>query len=121
MNPVSNIVISRKDFKKDDELYLKVAEQIRLLLEAGYVIVAEDVEDRGGTIVIQYSPANAGKNMPRPYWLVDNECVAAMEVHMDNEIARARNVLDAAKKADDFANMFSDLTDKDKGSGGFSA
>ena len=121
MNPVSNVVISRKDFKSDEELYLKVFQQIRLLLEAGYVIVAEDVEERGGTIVIQYSPANAGKNMPRPYWLVDNECVAAMEVHMDNEVARAKNVLDAAKKADDLASLFGDFSDKGKGSGGFSA
>lgn len=121
MNPVSNVVISRKDFKTDEELYTKVAQQIRLLLEAGYVIIAEDIEERGGTIVIQYSPADAGKNMPRPYWLLDNECVAAMEVHMNNEVAKARNVLDAAKKADDFANLFEDLNDKGRGSNGFSA
>lgn len=122
MNQVSNIIISRKDFKHDEELYDRVAQQIRLLLEAGYVIVAEDVEERGGTIVIQYAPANAGKEFPRPYWLMTNESMAAMDVHVDNEVSRAENILKAAKKAGEFSELLDALKGNGEGgSGGFDA
>lgn len=105
MNNVSSVVISRKDFKTDDELYAKVGQQVRLLLESGYVLVAEDVEEKGGTIVIQFMPsANAEPNTPKPFWLVPNEMLAAMDVHVSNEVKRANAIIEASKMADSFAD-----------------
>ena len=54
MNPVNRILISRRDFKTDDELYSKVAQQVRLLLEAGYTLVLRDEDVKGGEITIDF-------------------------------------------------------------------
>ena len=106
MNPVNSVVLSRRDFKSDEELYTKVAQQMRLLLEAGYVLVAEDVDEKGGTIVIQYSPASTEVQSPKPFWLMPDEYVAAADVHMNIEIDKANKVLEASRKADDFISKF---------------
>ena len=109
MNNVSNVVISRKDYKNEDELYQKVAQQIRILLESGYVLIAEDVEPRGGTIVIQYAPKDNESTTPKPFWLLPNEMVSAADTHMTNEVKRARDILTAAEQANSLTNLFNDV------------
>lgn len=123
MNKVNSVVLSRRDFKQEDELYAKVSQQIRILLESGYVIVAEDVDEKGGTIVIQYSPKSTEVDSPKPYWLVDSEKVVALNEHINEEVAHANEVLKASKAADEFVSIFSDIKNKQGkgGSGGHDA
>ena len=118
MNKVNNIVLSRRDFKQEDELYAKVSQQIRILLESGYVIVAEDVDEKGGTVVIQYAPKSTEVDLPKPYWLSNSEKLAALNEHINEEVSQARKIIDASNAADEFVSIFGDVAKRNTGKGG---
>ena len=119
MNPVNRILISRRDFKTDEELYAKVGQQVRLLLEAGYTLVLRDEDEKGGEITIDFKHTESDL---RPFWLTKQEMTAALNEHMNKEIADAKNVVGAADKADNFLKKlgfdFSDPGDDGNNGGG---
>ena len=45
MNQVNRLVISRRDFKNEDELYAKVAQITRVLLESEYLVLLHDADE----------------------------------------------------------------------------
>ena len=114
MNPVNRIVFSRREYPNKDDLYAAVAQQIRFLLESGYIVVANKEDKVGDGIAIDYSMAKDQEDWPRPFWLVKNEMIAAADAHIDNEVANARNIIDSADQASELVDNF---LDKFKGNG----
>ena len=96
MNPVNRIVFSRREYPDKSELYAAVAQQIRFLLESGYVLVANKEDEVGDGIAIDYVMARHDDDWPRPYWLMKNEMLAAADVHINNEVRDAKNILSTA-------------------------
>jgi hypothetical protein len=106
MNPVNRIVFSRREYPNKDDLYAAVAQQIRFLLESGYIIVANKEDEVGDGIAIDYSFARTNDDWPRPFWLVKNEMIAAADEHINNEVDNAKTILSTSEKANDFVNTF---------------
>ena len=97
MNQVNRLVISRRDFKNEDELYAKVAQITRVLLESDYLVLLHDADEKGGTIVIDFMPAEGDV---RAFWLTKAEMLSALNTHVDMEVAKAKDVLNASNSAD---------------------
>lgn len=106
MNPVNRIVFSRREYPNKDDLYAAVGQQIRFLLESGYIIVANKEDDVGDGIAIDYSIARDNDDWPRPFWLVQNEMIAAADEHINNEVANAKTIISTSEKANGFVNTF---------------
>lgn len=107
MNQVNRIVYSRRDFKKEEELYAKLAQQIQLLMETGNTVVLKDADEGKGTIVLDFS---ATDGPVKPFWLTKNEMICALDAHMNAEIHHANEVLLAADAADRAKDILGDLT-----------
>ena len=99
MNIVNRIVLSKRDYASMDELYLKLAQQIRLLLESENTVLIQERDEGKGTFTIDFYPSDG---QIHPYWLVEDEWKAAVNQHMDLEIAHARKVIQAADATDNF-------------------
>ena len=97
MNQVNRLIISRRDFKNEDELYAKVAQTTRVLLESDYLVLLHDADEKGGTIVIDFMPAEGDI---RAFWLNKAEMLSALNTHVDMEVAKAKEVLNASNSAD---------------------
>lgn len=97
MNQVNRLIISRRDFKNEDELYAKVAQTTRVLLESDYLVLLHDADEKGGTIVIDFMPAEGDI---RAFWLNKAEMLSALNTHVDVEVAKAKDVLNASNSAD---------------------
>lgn len=107
MNKVNRIVYSRRDFKKESELYAKIAQQIQLLIETNNTVVLKDADEKGGTIVLDFAPRDGNL---KPFWLSHDEMICAYDAHIDAEINRANDLITAADAADKAKSIFGDLT-----------
>ena len=125
MNPVNRVVLSRREFKTPEELHKAVANQIMLLLESGYVIVASKEDEVGDGYAIDYSMVRNQDDWPKPFWLVKNEMIAAADVHIDNEVDNAKQIINTADKAnklvDNFLDGFKNNFNGGNNSGGYDA
>lgn len=124
MNPVNRVVFSRREYPTKDELYAAVGQQMRILLESGYVIVATKEDEVGDGIAIDYSMVRNSDDWPRPFWLVKNEMMAAADEHINNEVSNAKTIISTADKANAFVDSFLDNMKKNGGgndNGGFDA
>ena len=113
MNPVNKVVLSRREYKDINDLYTAVAQQIRILLESGYIIVAAKDDELGDSIYIEYSIFNEKDSWPRPFWLMKNEMLSAADEHIDNEVSNAKEILATAEHADNIVQkMFGNSAGK---------
>lgn len=124
MNPVNRVVLSRREFPNKDDLYAAVAQQIRVLLESGYILVANKQDEMGDSICIDYSIYHTDMDWPRPFWLVENEMMAAANEHIDNEVSNANQIISSADRANAVVDALLRKNKKNNGGnndGGFDA
>ena len=125
MNPVNRVIFSRREYPNKEDLYAAVAQQIRFLLESGYIIVANKEDEVGDGIAIDYSMAKSPEDWPKPFWLVQNEMIAAADEHINNEVRNAKQIIATSENASNFVDNFLGNMKKkdggDKGNGGFDA
>lgn len=118
MNLVNRIVFSRREYPNKEDLYVAVAQQIRFLLESGYIIVANKEDEIGDGIAIDFSICRNDEDWPKPFWLVKNEMIAAADIHIDNEVKNAKEIITTAETANNIVDSFLKKGGGDKGSGG---
>ena len=120
MNQVNRLVISRRDFKTEEELYAKVAQITRVLLESEYQVLLHDADEKGGTIVIDFMPTDGNV---RAFWLTKDEMMSALNEHIDAEVQHAKEVISASNSADKALKQlgFDFGDDDDKGGSPFQA
>jgi len=118
MNPVNRVVFSRREYPNKEDLYAAIAQQIRILLESGYIIVANKEDEVGDGIAIDYSMVRNDEDWPKPFWLMKNEMIAAADVHIDNEVSNAKTVISTAEHANNFVDNFLKGIKKDDDKGG---
>lgn len=126
MNPVNKVVFSRREYPNKDDLYQAIANQVRILLESGYTLVASKEDEVGDGISIEYSIVKSNNDWPRPFWLVKNEMIAAADEHINNEVTNAQQIIESADNAETLVNKAMTLFNKkkndgDDGSGGYEA
>lgn len=73
MTQTNMITFKRKDYQNDTLLYAKVAQQIQILMEGGYICTIFDADEKGGSIVIEFEPKNPLLGTPYPFWLTPDE------------------------------------------------
>ena len=69
MNKYDSIVFTKERF--GDRLWEKIGEQLKLLIEAGYICVV--FEDDTDIIVIEFQQADNKYGTAYPYWLYPDE------------------------------------------------
>lgn len=114
MNQTNQIIIKKADF---DYNYLDVAaEQIKLLLQSGNVLVAfNDVTN--GQVTISYLPLFG--DAPKPYWLTPEEVSAAQDVHDENEYNYHKMCVAMVDNAEDIVDTINETMNKgNKGGNG---
>lgn len=99
MYPVSKVTLSKRDF--DDDLYLKIAQQIQILLESGHVLVIEDIDSGKGTIEISYVPADPMLGEPYPYFLLPDEAEIAARYHDKRMLETYKMEIDRLNKVEE--------------------
>ena len=90
------MVFSRRDIKDENELYNRIGQQVRLLLQTGNTVLLTDEDDGKDSIVIEFMPADGDV---RPFWLVDEEWKSAVNAHIDIEVRNAKKVMSANQMA----------------------
>lgn len=119
MNKVNKIMLTRREYPNKDDLYAAVSQQIRILLESGYVLVVNMVDEKGDCIEIEYSTYHTDADWPRPFWLVENEMMSAANAHIDNEVNKSREIIESADRANSVVEAYlNKIVKKDKGGDG---
>lgn len=118
MNPVNRVVFSRREYPNKSDLYEAVFQQIKILLESGYILVANKEDEVGDGIAIDYSISRDEDDWPRPVWLVKNEMIAAANEHINNEVENAKAIINTADKANSIVDTFLENFKKKGGNGG---
>ena len=90
------MVFSRRDIKDENELYNRIGQQVRLLLQTGNTVLLNDEDDGRDSIVIEFMPSDGDI---RPFWLVDEEWKSAVNAHIDIEVRNAKKVMGANQVA----------------------
>lgn len=101
MNKVNKIILSKRNFGSDEDLYKALAEQLHILFKSGYQCVVSDIDPKGGTICIEYAQSGLTFGEPKPYWLLDLEAVEVKRLHEQVEIELAKQKLEKAQDEDD--------------------
>jgi hypothetical protein len=71
MNPTNKIVFTKEKF--GTELYLKVSQQLQLLIEAGNLCSVYNKDNNPNVIIIEHVPSNPALLHPYPYYLYPDE------------------------------------------------
>lgn len=71
LNPVSRIILEKSHFKND--LDLRVAQQLRILMEAGEICTVFPADSKAETIIIEHVPFDPLKGQPFPFHLYPDE------------------------------------------------
>jgi hypothetical protein len=71
MNSVNKIVFTKERF--GNELYLKVSQQLQLLIEAGNICSVYNKDNNPNIIIIEHVPSNPALLQPYPYYLYPDE------------------------------------------------
>ena len=124
MNPVNRVVFCRREYPNKEDLYAAIAQQIKLLLEGGYTIVASKEDKIGDGIAIDYSICGEDSEWPKPFWLMYPEYLAASDEHINGEVANAKKIIASAESTDKLVEGLMKKMNKDKDGnkgGGFDA
>jgi len=79
MANTNSIIFSRRDYSNDTILFAKVAAQIQLLMEGGYICTIFNQSEKDMSIVIEFEPKNPLMGTPYPIWLLPDEIHALGE------------------------------------------
>ena len=71
MNNVNKILFTKERF--GDELYIKVSQQIKILIEAGNICTVFSPDDNSDVVIIEHVSANSLSLQPYPYYLFPDE------------------------------------------------
>lgn len=71
MNIVNRILFTKERF--GDELYIKVAQQVKILIEAGNLCTIFSPDDNPDVVIIEHVSANPLSLQPYPYYLFPDE------------------------------------------------
>lgn len=91
MDGVNKIVFTQRDFGQ--ELYIKVAEQLKLLLLTKHICTVYEADEGRGTVVIEYVSENPAMGEPYPFHLYSDEIEAMNQIRTISEIEKYKRTL----------------------------
>lgn len=101
MNEIGKLIFTKRDYGNDTTLYLKVAQQLQLLLETGNICTVYDGDGGRGTVVIEFTSNNPLEGQPYPYYLYPDEAEYVLHYH-DKKLRQ--EYLDKIKEIDNGNN-----------------
>lgn len=75
MRKVNTLTLSKNMYKSEQDWRAAIGDAVRLLLNAGYVMVVRYDEPGLGIIVIEYESNCSHYGGPQPYWLEEEDIV----------------------------------------------
>lgn len=126
INNVSRIVMTQEKFGKD--FYLKIAQQLQLLIEAEHLCSVYMLPKKKDVVVIEFVSAIPNFSEPYPYYLYPDEAgyvslyVAKKNLaHNENEVKRLKDVIEDIENsnlAEVVDALIGDIKDADDNKGG---
>lgn len=97
----NKIIFHKRQFNSIAELYLKVAQQLQILVESGYICTLYDGDDGKGLVVLEYNLADNSLGTPIPVWLLPDEIAYVERYQQQKYIAELREELESLDNEDD--------------------
>jgi hypothetical protein len=69
----NRLVFLKRNYRRPEDLYLRISQQIQLLMETGYVCVVFEVNSGEGAIILEFNPNSKNEMLQHPYWLFPDE------------------------------------------------
>jgi hypothetical protein len=119
---VNRIVFIKRHYHSLEALYSRVAQQVQLLMETGYICVLFEVNAIDGAVIIEFNPNAKSEELQHPYWLFPDEIEYLTSYQRDVEIEQHKddlNRLEAEKDEDENKDIIDSILNPDKnGNGG---
>jgi hypothetical protein len=95
---VNRIVFLKRNYKRVEDLYYRISQQVQLLMETGYVCVISEVYSGEGAIVIEFNPNAVNIDLQQPHWLYPDEAEYLENYQRDVEIDNLEQELDELRE-----------------------
>lgn len=90
---VNRIVFIKRHYRTLEDLYTRVSDQVRLLMETGYVCVIFEVNVAEGAVIIEFNPNAKNEELQHPYWLFPDEIEHLSAYQREVEIEEHKDAL----------------------------
>jgi hypothetical protein len=91
---VNRLVFLKRNYRRPEDLYLRISQQIQLLMETGYVCVIFEINAGEGAVILEFNPNSKNEGLQHPYWLFPNEADYLETYKREIEIEEYREELD---------------------------
>jgi hypothetical protein len=88
---VNRIVFIKKHYRNPEDLYIRISQQINLLMETGYICVVFEVSSLEGAIILEFNPNTKNEELQYPYWLFPDEIEYLVPYQRDVEIEQHKD------------------------------
>ena len=79
MNSIDRINFVRSNFISDEEMWNRIKDQVKILIDAGYIVTIYQSSEYNGSISIGYVIDNPNSGKPFPYFLTKDEVTQVVE------------------------------------------
>lgn len=117
---VNRIVFIKRHYRTLEDLYTRVSDQVRLLMETGYVCVIFEVNAAEGAVIVEFNPNAKNEELQHPYWLFPDEVEYLSEYQRDVEIEQHKDELNkllSEKEEEEEDDLFSEPINGKKNKG----
>jgi hypothetical protein len=70
---VNRLVFLKRNYRRPEDLYLRISQQIQLLMETGYVCLVFEINAGEGAVVLEFNPHTKNEDLQQPHWLYPDE------------------------------------------------
>ena len=95
---INRLVFLKRSYRTLEDLYNRLAQQIHLLMETGYVCVVFEINAGEGAIVLEFNPNSKNVELQRPHWLYPDEAEHLESYQRDVEIDNLEQELDELRE-----------------------
>jgi hypothetical protein len=91
---INRLVFLKRNYRRIEDLYSRISQQIQLLMETGYVCVVFEINAGDGAVILEFNPNAKNEELQQPHWLYPDEAEYLRKYKRDNEIERHKDELD---------------------------
>jgi hypothetical protein len=91
---VNRIVFLKRNYRRIEDLYLRISQQVQLLMETGYVCIVFEINAGEGAVILEFNPNTKNEDLQQPHWLYPDEAEYLRKYQRKSEIEEHKNELD---------------------------